>query len=178
MQMKMLVRIDVVERESARAIGFELRLDLRRQLAAHRRPQEDVDPETDHIAAEVPVGIDEIGQLLRGQDRPAFDQDQMQADVQPRQPPRPRDGVLRRGAGDHEACSGEDAVPMCGFDRLIDLAGKPEIVGGDDNALQSAGSRRSRRKRKNSMPSRSRRFRMSGLFTISPASAAILGARK
>jgi hypothetical protein len=174
----MLVRIDVVERQSARAIGFELRLDLRRHLAAHRRAQEDVDPETDHVAAEVPVGVDEIGQVLRGQDRPAFDQNQVQADAQPRQPPRPRDGVLRRGAGDHEARGRENAVAMRGLDGFVDLASKPEIVGGDDDALQSAGSRRSRRKRKNSMPSRSRRFRMSGLFTISPASAAILGARK
>ena len=43
---------------------------------------------------------------------------------------------------------------------------------------QTARSRRSRRKRKNSTPSRSLRFIMSGLRTISPTMAAILGARK
>jgi hypothetical protein len=102
----------------------------------------------------------------------------VQADVQPRQPPRPCDGVPRRGAGDHEARGRENAVPVRGLDGFVDLASKSEIVGGDHDAFQSAGSRRSRRKRKNSMPSRSRRFRRSGLFTISPAIAAILGARK
>jgi hypothetical protein len=56
--------------------------------------------------------------------------------------------------------------------------GKPKIVGGDDNVLQSAGSWRSRKKRKNSTPSRSRRRNVSGLLTISPAIAAIFGARK
>ena len=67
---------------------------------------------------------------------------------------------------------------MRGFDGLVDFAREPEIVGGDDEMFQSAGSRRSRRKRKNSTPSRSRRFNMSGLRTISPAMAAIFGARK
>jgi hypothetical protein len=67
---------------------------------------------------------------------------------------------------------------MRGFDGLVDFACKPKVVGSDDDLLQSAGSRRSRRKRKNSIPSRSRRFNMSGLLTISPAMAAIFGARK
>jgi hypothetical protein len=67
---------------------------------------------------------------------------------------------------------------MRGFHGFIDFAREPKIVGGDDDTLQSAGSRRSRRKRKNSTPSRSRRFNMSGLRTISPAMAAIFGARK
>jgi hypothetical protein len=55
---------------------------------------------------------------------------------------------------------------------------KPKIVGRDDKALQSAGSWRSRKNLKNSMPSRSRRRKISGLLTISPAMAAIFGARK
>ncbi len=45
-------------------------------------------------------------------------------------------------------------------------------------APRQAASRRSRRKRKNSTPSRKRRFIISGLRTISPTMAAILGARK
>ena len=89
-----------------------------------------------------------------------------------------RDRVFRRRGADHETGSRQDATPMRGFDGLVDFACKPKIVGGDDDLLQSAGSRRSRRKRKNSIPSRSRRFNMSGLLTISPAMAAIFGARK
>jgi hypothetical protein len=52
---------------------------------------------------------------------------------------------------------------------------EPSVVPGAD---QAATSRRSRRKRKNSSPSRSRRFIISGLRTISPTMAAIFGARK
>jgi hypothetical protein len=102
----------------------------------------------------------------------------MQADAQLRQPTRARDRILCRRAGDHQARSAQDAVAMRGFDGFVDFAGKPKVVGGDDEALQSAGSRRSRRKRKNSKPSRNRRFKMSGFLSISPAMAAIFGARK
>ena len=88
------------------------------------------------------------------------------------------DRVRGRGGADHQACGGQDAALMRGFDRLVDLTCEPEIVGGDDQALQSAGSRRSRRNRKNSTPSRSRRLIISGLRTISPTMEAIFGARK
>jgi len=175
---KMLVRIDVIERKPGRAIGFELRLDLRRDLLADGRTREYIEPEADHVAAEPPRLVDEIRQAVRRQERPALHQNQMQADTQTRQPARARDRVLCRGGGDHEAGSRQDAALMRGFHGFIDFAREPKIVGGDDDTFQSAGSRRSRRKRKNSTPSRSRRFSMSGLRTISPAMAAIFGARK
>src|SRR5207249_9847756 len=41
MQMEMLVGIDVIEREPARAKSLELRGDLRRHLATHGRPERD-----------------------------------------------------------------------------------------------------------------------------------------
>jgi len=55
---------------------------------------------------------------------------------------------------------------------------EPEIVRRDDQPIQCATSRRSRRKEKNSMPSRSRRIITSELRTISDAIDAIFGARK
>jgi hypothetical protein len=61
---------------------------------------------------------------------------------------------------------------------LIDLVGEAEIVRRDDQISQCAGSRRSRKKRKNSTPSRRRRFITSGLLTISPTIEAILLGRK
>src|SRR5215813_2191861 len=100
----------------------------------------------------------------------------MQADAQPRQPPRTRDRVLRRGACNHETCSGENAVLMRRLYSLVDLTREAEIVGGDDEPLQCAGSPRWRRKRKNSTPSRKRRFIISGLMIISPTMDAIFGA--
>ena len=59
----------------------------------------------------------------------------------------------------------------------IDLGRNPKIVGRDNEVLQSATSR-SRKNLKNSIPSRSRRFIISGLRTISPKIEAIFGARK
>ena len=101
----------------------------------------------------------------------------MQPDPQARQAPRARNGVRRRVSGDHQACRGEDAAGVRGFDGFIDLGRQPKIVGRDDKALQSVTSR-SRKNLKNSIPSRSRRFIISGLRTISPTIEAIFGARK
>jgi hypothetical protein len=174
----MLVCIDVVERESGRSICLELRLDFCCDLPTDRRAHEYIESETNHVAAKTPGVIDEIRQAFRRQHRPALYEDEMQADAQSRQPPRARNRVLRRRSSDHEACSREDAALMRGFDSFIDFARKPEIVGRDDNLFQSAGSWRSRKNLKNSMPSRSRRRNISGLLSISPAIAAIFGARK
>ncbi len=55
---------------------------------------------------------------------------------------------------------------------------QPSELPAVSTSRQAATSRRSRRKRKNSTPSRSRRRIISGLFTISPTMAAIFGARK
>jgi len=67
---------------------------------------------------------------------------------------------------------------MRDFDSIIDFARDPKIIGGDNNPRQYARSLRSRRKRKNSTPSRNRRRSTSGLLIISFAMAAIFGARK
>jgi hypothetical protein len=174
----MLVGIDVIERDPAGAKRFELRLDLGADLAPHRAPCRDGEAESRHVGAKASPRIDKIGHTLGRQFRQAFDQHDMQADAQSRQPPGARDRVLRGGTCDHEACGGEDAVLMRRLDGLIDLGSEPEIVGGDDELLQCAGSPRWRRKRKNSTPSRSRRFIISGLMIISPTIEAILGARK
>ena len=168
MKVKMLVRVDVVERESGRTIGFELCLDFRSDLSARRRTHEYIESETYHIAAEVPSLIDKIRQAFRRQDRPAFHQHEVKADAQSRQTARALNCIRCRGCAYHEACGRQDAARVRGFDGLIDFGRKPEVVGRDDNMFQSAGSRRSRKNRKNSTPSR----------TISPAIAAIFGARK
>lgn len=91
---------------------------------------------------------------------------------------RPRNRVGSSGTADHQARRGQDALAVRDLDRLIDLWRQPEIVGGDDQPVQWRTSRRSRRKAKNSTPSRSRRFSICGLFAISETMAAIFGARK
>jgi hypothetical protein len=75
----------------------------------------------DHVAAEPPGRVDEIGHALRRQDRPAFHQHQMQADAQLRHQARAGDRVRGRGGANHEACGRQDAALMRGFDRLVDF---------------------------------------------------------
>ena len=101
----------------------------------------------------------------------------MQSDAQARKTARALDRVFCRGRGHHQARCAENAFPVRQLDPVVDLGREPEVIGGDDEALQSATSR-SRKNLKNSSPSRSRRFIISGLRTISPTIEAILGARK
>ena len=82
MNVKMLMRVDVIEREPRRSICFELRLDFCRNLAADRRAREDIDPKTHHVVAKAPGLIDEIRQALRWQDWTALYQNDMKADAQ------------------------------------------------------------------------------------------------
>ena len=89
----------------------------------------------------------------------------------------------RRSPADHQACRTQDAAPVRFLDGGIDRVAEAEIVCRDDQAIsgqatQCASSRRSRRKEKNSIPSRSRRIIICGLRTISPMIEAIFGARK
>ena len=101
----------------------------------------------------------------------------MQSDAQARKTARALDRVFCRGRGHHQARCAENAFPVRQLDPVVDLGREAKVIGSDDEALQSATSR-SRKNLKNSSPSRSRRFIISGLRTISPTIEAILGARK
>jgi len=100
----------------------------------------------------------------------------VQPDAQRLQPPGPRDGVARGSRRDHQARRGQNAAAMGGLDRVVDFARGAEIIGGNDQAFQTA-SRRDRRKWKNSTPSLRRRFMISGLVNISATIEAILEGR-
>src|ERR1700728_1428138 len=102
----------------------------------------------------------------------------MQPDSEPRQATGQLHSLGRCRLSDHQACGSEDAFDMRALDRLVDLVGETEVVGRDDQIFQCAVSRRSRKKRKTSTPSRRRRFITSGLLTISPTIEAILPGRK
>ena len=102
----------------------------------------------------------------------------MQTDTQLRQPPRPCSCVAGGRTANHQAGGRENACDVSPFDAFVDFRRQAEIVGRDDQSLQWAPSCRSRRKRKNSIPSRSRRFIISGLCTISPTIDAIFPLRK
>ena len=105
------------------------------------------------------------------------DEHEVQAYAQRGQAARPHHRVGCGCSPHHQAGSRQDARRVGELDRVVDLGRKAEIVRRDDEAVQCT-ARRSRRKWKNSMPSRSRRFIISGLFTISPTIDAILSLRK
>jgi hypothetical protein len=109
---------------------------------------------------------------------PPFHQDDVMADPQLWQPPRPSDGVRGRRSGDHPACGAEKSATVRDLNRFIDLFGEAEVIRGNDEVVQCESSRRARRNSKNSIPSRSRRCIICGLRTISDTIAAIFGARK
>ena len=88
-----------------------------------------------------------------------------------------RHGVFCRRRTDHQTGTGQDTVAMGGFDRFVNCCVEAEIVSANDESFQLAICR-SRRKWKNSTPSRRRRFIIVGLRTISLTIEAILLVRK
>ncbi len=173
----MLVGVDMVERQSGRAEGLKLRADLARELPPHSRQEKKAETGSHHPVVEVAGFIDEIADRVEWCNRASFDQYEMQANPQAGQPPGPRHCVFRRRCAHHQTGAGQDTVAMGGFDRLVDCRMESEIVSADDELPQLAICR-SRRKWKNSTPSRRRRFIIVGLRTISLTIEAILPARK
>jgi hypothetical protein len=174
----MLVSVDVVKRQSCGAEGLELGADLRQHLSSHTRQKKYRGACSRHIRPEPPAPIDQIRYRVSRQDGPSVYQREMEPYRQPREPARHLDGSGRRRPCDHQAGRGEQAFVMRDFNGPVDLVGEAEIIRRDNKIFQCAISRRSRRKRKNSTPSRRRRFIMSGLSIISPTIAAILLGRK
>src|SRR5574337_395500 len=179
-RMKMIVLVDahMVELQSRRLKGFELRLDLGAHLAAHRPAQRELSAEARKVGPEPAMAVHKPRNPLGRQGRLSVRNRDMQANPKARAPARARDGVGGRGPRDHETGRGQNSTLVPDLDRLVPLARQAKIVGGDDEAVQCDHLRRSRRKLMNSTPSRSRRTRNSGLFAISLTIAAIFGARK
>ena len=131
----MLVRVDVVERQAGRGERGELRRHLGAKLATGGGAREDRNAGARHVAAEAAGRIDQQRHLLRRQRRAALDQHEVEPDAERRHGPRPRDRVGGGVAGDHQAGSGEDAVPVRLLDRVVDRDRGSEVVGGDDEAM-------------------------------------------
>ncbi len=174
----MLVSVDVIKPQTCRAEGLELGADLRQHLPAHMGQKKHRGAGPRHIRAKAPMSIDQIRYARSRQNRLRVDQRQMQPNRKSRQSARQLDGGASRRRTDHQTRRREHHFNMRALDGLINLVGEAEIIGRDNKIFQCAISRRSRRKRKNSTPSRRRRFIMLGLTAISPTIAAILLGRK
>src|SRR5579883_2939776 len=173
--------VDVVEGEAGGAERGELGADLGGEPAPRPGPEEEAEAGGDLVAGKAPVAADQAGKLGRRQDRHAVDEDEVEPDRQPRQAPRPRHRIGRGGGRHHQAGAGQDAVAIGALDRLVDRTVAAEIVGTDDQPAAAAAQlaiSRWRRNWKNSMPSRSRRRIICGLFSISATRAAIFWRRK
>src|SRR5262249_31254014 len=81
MEMEVVVRVDVIEREPGRLERHKLRFDLRGNLAAYSGSQGDIDACFAEVAAQLPVAADEIRDALRRQKRGPVDQHEMQPDA-------------------------------------------------------------------------------------------------
>ena len=82
MQVEMLMRVDVIERETGRAIRFELRFDLVFHLTPHVAAEKNRGARARHVVPEIPVRIDQVGDCFGGQDRSAVDEHDVKPDMQ------------------------------------------------------------------------------------------------
>jgi len=178
MNMKMMMRIHMVELEAGRCESIELRGDLGGELFAHFGTQEDLRAERRHVPAQPSLVVDEIRDGSAGKCRPSIDEREVQPDTQRRKAAGALDRIGDGGPAHHQTGGAQDAAGVRYFDGAIDFGRQAEVVGGDDQRLQCALCRRSRRNWKNSTPSRSRRFIISGLLAISPTIDAIFERRK
>ena len=177
-QVHVLVRVGVIERQARGGEGAVLRRDLGRDLPPAARTEEVFQCEAELVGGEPPRAVHQMRHGA-GQHGIALDHHEVQAYPQIGHLPGATHRIAGRGAGHHQAGGAEDAVPMRPLHRLVHRLRQAEIVGGDDDALGAhAALLRSRRKVKNSTPSRRRRFIICGLRTISPTMEAILGPRK
>ena len=131
MQMHVLVRIRVAERQAGGGEGGELRADLRGELAADARAGGVVDAEAELVGGEPAVRVHQIGNLGRRQHGGAFDHHQMQPDAQVRQGARAPHGIGGGRAGHHQAGGVQDAGAVRTLDGFVDRWGEAEIVGSE-----------------------------------------------
>ena len=116
------------------------------ELPARVGSDEDVDARPHQIASQSPLAVDEIRDVFGRQHRPSVDEHQVQPNTKRRQTTRTCQRVVDSSAAHHQACRGEDARCVRELDAFVDLRRQAEIVGRDDQRLQCATSRRSRRK--------------------------------
>ena len=168
----------MVERQSRRPVGLELGGNFRLDLPPQRGTEGNLRAVAGEVVAEASVAVEQLGNLRAVRDRIAIDEDEVQPDAERRQGPRARHRIGRRRSADHEARRTQDTAPVRRLDGGVYRLAEPEIVCCDDQPVQCASSHHSRRKEKNSTPSRCRRAIICGPRAISDMMAAILGARK
>ena len=134
MQVHVLVRIGMVERQPGGGERRELCADFRGELPADARAEEVVHAESKLVRGKLSPCVDQIGNFRCRQHGGTVDRHQMQADAKGRTRPRPPHRIRGGWAGDHEARGIQNTVAVRSFDRLVDGFRKAEIIGGEDYA--------------------------------------------
>lgn len=140
-QVHVLVRIGMVERQAGGSERSELRAYFRGELPANLRAEEIPHPEAELIGRKLASRIDEIGNYRHRQHGGALDHHQVQPDPQGRQRARASHCIRGGGSGNHQARGIQDAVAMRALDCLIDRLRQPEIVGGEDDVFHASVDR-------------------------------------
>jgi hypothetical protein len=134
--MKVMMRVDVIEREAGVLERLELGADLGGDLAARAGVAKDANAGADHISRESAIAADEVGNSLRRQHGNAIDQHEMKPDTQIGHAPGACYRVRRGLACDHQAGGGQNAAAMPCFDSLVDAGFETEIIRCDDKPFQ------------------------------------------
>lgn len=135
-QLKVLVGVDMVEREPGAAEQIELCGDFAAELAARVAIRHQFECQPDHVAPEAAILVGKLRDLVGAKGTPPFDQNQMEAEAQPRHRSGPPHGISGGGSRDHEAGGGQNARSVSLLDRLIDLRREAEIIRRDDEPVQ------------------------------------------
>ena len=110
MQVHMIVRVYVIQRETGLLKRIELRTNFPFQLAAHL-PHKEISETCAHpICIEHPKVIDKVRDLFHRKNRPTGHHDDMESHAEPIQLMRPNDRIFRSIRPDHQAGGGQNAV--------------------------------------------------------------------
>ncbi len=131
------VTVDVIEGQARFAPGLELGAHLAAGLLAAGAGQGDAHAGEERPCRQVPIAVDQGGDLARWGGARGVEQGQVQTDTQGRHGLGAADGVGGAQARHHQAGAGEDALAVALLDRFIDFVGEAEVVGGDDQAAIS-----------------------------------------
>ena len=138
--MKVLVAVDVVQRETGCTEAVELRFDLRLYLPLDLGQEEKRYAKTDDVTRKSPIGSDQIWNLPRRKNWITIDQGEVQPDAERRQAACPLHRVRHCRCANHQARRRKDAAAMALFDRFVHRHRGTEVVGCDDQLLQLSGS--------------------------------------
>ena len=144
MDVEVQMAVDMVEV----ADQLEMALDLRAQLVghrgAHRAVEEIAHPRADRIVDELARRVQRGAEPRRVEDTASLADDGMQPHVERGIVARQFGGGARSRLRDHQARAAQNPVAMRAHDAGVDLGRQAEVVGVNDQALQTATPRLSK----------------------------------